>query len=230
MDVIEIHYLFKFENNQSEQFSLQLDANTLEMRNPALTPAPAWTQLDYHQCSHCPLKREAQPQCPLALRLAEVVARFDYIFSHDKLELTVKTAERTLVQTTTAQRALSSLLGLIMATSGCPHTALFKPMARFHLPLASELETEYRVAGMFLLAQYFRRRRGQSAELALDGLHDIYQNLHLLNRAIAKRIRDACQSDSSINAVVLLDMLTKQLPQALNTHLAELEQLFAAYD
>jgi hypothetical protein len=32
-----------------------------------------------------------------------------------------------------------------------------KPMARFHLPLASEEETIYRATTMYLLAQYFLR-------------------------------------------------------------------------
>ena len=54
---------------------------------------------------------------------------------------------------TSAQQAMSSVLGLIMATSGCPWTDRLRPMARFHLPFASEAETLYRSVGMFLLAR-----------------------------------------------------------------------------
>ena len=48
---------------------------------------------------------------------------------------------------------MSSVLGLIMATAGCPWTDRFRPMARFHLPFASEAETVYRSVCMFLLAR-----------------------------------------------------------------------------
>ncbi len=54
---------------------------------------------------------------------------------------------------TTAQQAMSSVLGLIMATAGCPWTDRLRPMARFHLPFASEAETVYRSVCMFLLAR-----------------------------------------------------------------------------
>ena len=36
--------------------------------------------------------------------------------------------------------------GLIMATAGCPWTDRLRPMARFHLPFATEAETVYRDA------------------------------------------------------------------------------------
>ncbi len=54
---------------------------------------------------------------------------------------------------TTAQQAMSSVLGLIMATAGCPWTDRLRPMARFHLPFASDAETLYRSISMFLLSR-----------------------------------------------------------------------------
>ena len=57
-----------------------------------------------------------------------------------------------------------------MATSGCPHMDFFKPMARFHLPLANAEETVYRATSMYLLAQYFLQREGKEADMELEGL------------------------------------------------------------
>lgn len=87
------------------------------------------------------------------------------------------TTERTVSAETSAQQGLGSLLGLIMATSGCPHTVFFKPMARFHLPFSNESETIYRAVSMYLLSQYFTTREGAPIDAGLDGLRDIYDKI-----------------------------------------------------
>jgi len=84
------------------------------------------------------------------LSLVDLVTRCEELVSYDQIDVRVVTDEWTITQ-----RAISALMGLIMATSGCPKTAYLKPMARFHLPLASEDEAVYRVTSMYLLAQYF---------------------------------------------------------------------------
>jgi len=50
--------------------------------------------------------------------------------------------------------ALSSLIGLYMATGGCPVMERLKPMARFHLPFADEEETMFRAMSAYLLDHY----------------------------------------------------------------------------
>lgn len=233
MDDIEIHYRFILDNQNSEDFDIQLDGRTLRMVDESLLLAvediPDWCSLEFHQCSSCPLTVEIHPQCPAAVSIASVIERFDHVFSHDEIELQVIRGARHLSQHTTAQRAISSLLGLLFATSGCPHTDFLKPMARFHLPLASEEETIFRAAGMYLLAQYYRQQDGQESALDLSGLTEIYQNLHLINKMIAERIRSVANSDSSVNAVVLLDMFTNLMPFVIEEHMDEIRHLFDAY-
>lgn len=75
------------------------------------------------------------------------------------------------------QRGLSSLLGLILATRDCTYTRYFRPMARFHLPLASEEETIYRAASMYLLAQYLRANDGKQVDINLTRSAEIYKLL-----------------------------------------------------
>ena len=229
MDPIQISYRFDLGKGRDEIFDILLDPNTLEIINQPSEELPPWTALEFHQCSHCPFTSATHPNCPLAVTLIQVLGRFNTVVSYNKIELTVLTHERQVFQKTTAQKGISSLVGLLFAASGCPHTAYFKPMARYHLPLASEDETYYRATGMYLLAQYFLHREGKQADLELEGLKTIYQNLHLLNTMVAERIRSATLSDSSVNAVVLLDMITNLMPFMLDEQLDKISHLFRSY-
>ena len=157
-----VYYNFRLPDGSEEGFHLRLDPETLELRGNTPEVSPEWTKLDFHQCPNCPLNVEEHPDCPLALRLVNLVQRFDGLLSHEKVEMEVVTEERTITQKTTAQRGISSLMGLVIAASGCPHTALLRPMARFHLPFASNEETVYRATSMYLLAQYFLKKEGAS--------------------------------------------------------------------
>jgi hypothetical protein len=229
MDPIQISYRFNLGNDRDEFFDILLDPNTLEIINQPPEELPPWTALEFHQCSHCPFTSDTHPHCPLAVTLIQVIGRFNNVVSHNEIELTVSTNERQVFQKTTAQKGISSLVGLMFAASGCPHTAYFKPMARYHLPLASEDETYYRATGMYLLAQYLLHKDGKHADLELEGLKKIYKNLHLLNTMVAERIRSATRSDSSVNAVVLLDMITNLMPFMLDEQLDKIRYLFSSY-
>ena len=120
-------------------------------------------------------------------------------------------------------------MGLIMAVSGCPLTAYFRPMARFHVPWASQNETIYRATSMYLLAQYLRKRDGKVAELELDGLAKIYEDIRMVNHSFVERLRAACEQDSTINAIVVLDTQALTLPWAIESSLEELRPGFEAY-
>jgi len=121
------------------------------------------------------------------------------------------------------------MMGLVIATCGCPHTAFFKPMGRFHLPLASNEETLFRATSMYLLAQYFLKMEGRHADLELEGLTKIYQNMQIVNVAIANRLRSTSMSDSSINAIIILDNYAKSLPYAIEKSLENLRHLFLPF-
>ena len=229
MEPIPINYRFNLGKGRNEVFDILLDPNTLEIINQPSKELPSWTDLEFHQCSHCPFTSDTHPHCPLAVTLIQVIGRFNTVVSHNEIELTVLTDERQVSQKTTAQKGISSLVGLLFAASGCPHTAYFKPMARYHLPLASEDETYYRATGMYLLAQFLLHRDGKHADLELEGLKKIYHNLHLLNTMVAERIRSATRSDSSVNAVVILDMITNVMPFLLDEQLDKIRYLFSSY-
>lgn len=228
-DTINISYRFNLGTHGEERFDLQLDAKTIELIPRQEQGTPAWTDLPFHQCPHCPLNQTEYPSCPVAANISRVIWRFDEVVSHDDIDLEVTTDARKVSQHTTAQKGISSLLGLLFATSGCPHTNYMKPMARFHLPLATEADTIFRAAGMYLLAQYFLKRDGQEGDLELSGLSDIYRNLHIVNTSIAERIKSIAVTDSSTNAVIILDTFTNIMPFVIEDNLDEIRHLFAAY-
>jgi hypothetical protein len=149
--------------------------------------------------------------------------------SHELVEAHIITEERIVMAKTTAQRAFSSLMGLRIVTSGCPHTLYFKPMARFHLPFATEDETVYRAVSMYLLAQYFRIQKHAQPDFQLEGLKKIYRNLQTVNQAVAQRLRTASDSDSIVNALVLLDLFAKSLPNAITDRLQDMSDMFQPY-
>jgi len=229
LENISIKYCFKFPNDTQEIFDLKLDARSLELVVNIPENPPQWVNLDFHQCPNCPLDSRTHPKCPLMLHFIDIVDRFDHILSYDQVRLEVVMDERTVSRSITAQKGLSSLVGIVITSSGCPHTKFFKPMLRFHLPFSSGAETIYRAVSMYLMAQFFIIKEGKKDDLGLHGLVDIYNNMHMINIAIAERLRVASKTDALVNAIILLDMFTGTIPVAIEESLEELRYLFTPY-
>ncbi|MEW6218814.1 MAG: hypothetical protein AB1634_04670 [Thermodesulfobacteriota bacterium] len=226
---LDYQYLFLLPEGREVRVAIAIEPHTMILSSLPDPPWPVWTGLAFHQCPNCPLAGDALPACPAALALLPVVRSFGGLASHDPVQVEIITPERRISQGTTAQRAIGSLAGLLLAVSGCPRTAFFRPMARFHLPLASEAETTYRAASMYLMAQYFRRRDGQEPDHDFAGLAALYQEIQAVNAALAKRLRAATETDSSVNAIILLDMYAKAMPYVIRDAMEELRYLFASY-
>jgi hypothetical protein len=116
-----------------------------------------------------------------------------------------------------------------VATSGCPVTAFFKPMARFHLPFANIEETYYRAASMYMLGQHYRWQRNLSADLDMIGLKRFYAGVANVNKGMADRIRANKREDGAVNAIVLLDMFVRGMPTEIESTLKDLAPLFEPY-
>jgi len=221
----EILYRFRPPGGPGIDFPVGPDPSRVEPD----APPPEWTALESHRCPHCPLDPSRHPFCPVAVALAPLVEAAAGLVSYDRVEVEVVLPERRVLAATTAQRAISSLMGLLIARSACPHTAFFKPMARFHLPFATEEETVFRAASVYLLAQYFRRKEGREADLDLSGLRRIYEGIHETNVSMAARLRSASRTDSGVNALILLDLFAKGMPWSIDESLAELRGIFAPF-
>ena len=229
MNTVTIVYRFNVARFQPEHiFEISIDAETGLFVEPPPAAVPDWTRLEFHQCSGCPLASGTSPQCPAAVRLAAVIDRFSDVVSYDQIDVSVQTDDRTIATRTSAQQGLSSLIGLILAASGCPRTAVFRPMGRFHLPFASETETAYRVASMYLLAQHFAARAGRAPDIEMKELALVYRGVHQMNVGLVQRLRAATTEDAVINAIVQLDVYTNLVPGAVEELLNEIKPSFDA--
>ena len=229
MDTLDIRYTFGLPDGQEAVFDLALCGKSFELKKPELESPPAWAALEFQQCSNCPLSPDEHPLCPVAHALIDVVPRFEHLVSYDRLRVEARTAERTVATETDAQAALSSLLGLLMASSGCPHASFFRPMARFHLPFATEDETTYRSVATYLMVQHLLRASGRAGDEGIDGLLEVYEQMHVVNAALAKRLRAASRTDSTLNAVALLDLFAIVVPAAVEDSLADIRALLEPF-
>ena len=223
-----IRYRFVLPNAEDAVFDLALDEATGQLAKPDIETPPPWSELEFRQCPNCPLSADQSPLCPVAHSLIDVVPRFEPLVSYDQLQVIVETEDRTVTARRDVQAALSSMIGLIMASSGCPHTSFFRPMARFHLPLANEKETTHRAVTHWLLAQYLQGK-GVAGPDVFDGLIGVYERLQVVNAALTRRLRAAGRTDSTLNAVVLLDLFAMLVPAAIDDALGELTTLLDAF-
>lgn len=221
-----IRYRFDLPDGTAETVEFNFDAVDFRMiKSPPENP-PFWTELNFSRCANCPLDAQRDTHCPAALHMSSAVESLKALVSFDTVGVTVTQAERTVTTRTSAQQAMSSVLGLIMATSGCPWTDHLRPMARFHLPFASEAETVYRSLCMFLLA---RAIVGTDEPNGFAALEELYKNIHVVNRDMSRRLGAATRTDPARNAMALLDTYTTLLPAALECSLDELKPLFDAW-
>lgn len=229
MEPINYRYRFNFKGGREEVFDIRLDGVRLEPVEKLPQKLPEWTRLDFNKCSNCPLDSLETFYCPLAARLMPLVDKMHDVISIDEIKVEVTLDERIITRDATAQEGISALMGIITATSGCPHTVFFKPMARFHLPFANTDETFYRAASMYMLGQYYRWQAGKSVDMDLTGIHTFYEQVAIVNKGIADRLRAERREDGSVNAIVLLDMFVKSMPMLLDETLAGLKPLFTPY-
>ncbi|WP_036300299.1 DUF6901 family protein [Methylomarinum vadi] len=227
--ILNYSYQFKLSDKAPVKIDLRIDKQTNTLLPPENADLPFWADLEYQQCPNCPLNSEESPHCPVARNLIPLIDICSLIESYAEMDVRITTFDRVISAHTSAQRAVSSVLGLIMATSPCPFTGYLKPMARFHVPLSSEEEAIYRTTSMYLLAQYFRSKRGLSHAYDINGLKTIYHDLQTVNRAMAQRLKAASKEDSAVNAVILLELLTRAVTWSIEDGLEEIAYLFESY-
>ena len=227
---LEFKYKFVFEDGKSSQFDLSLDPDTLLMQRDIPKPYPEWTSLEFEQCPHCPLDTRLESHCPVALNILAPVTTFKESISYEKADVYIASPDRRYMKPTTIQEGLSSLVGLCMASSGCPYMEYLKPMVRFHLPFASSEETLYRVLTMYLFAQQMRSKSGEEPDWDLKKLDKIYDNIRQVNKSFTERLRNIQAQDATLNALINLDCFAISVKFSLNFDmLDEITDFFGAY-
>lgn len=228
MKKIFYNYQFNFPDGHEKQFSIDFDHQSLRSKLPDGDQYPDWSQLEFHQCLNCPLTSEDYLYCPLAVNLVPIIYWCKDLASYDEVDVIITSAERKVSAHTSLQRAISSLLGLLMSSSACPKMKFLRPLARFHLPLATHEETIFRAVSATFLKNYFSGK--ECDDDPLSELKQQYSELQDINRFIAERIRGAIKRDAAVNAIVLLDVLSKSVAFSIDDSLQQIRYLFENSD
>ncbi|MBU0560844.1 MAG: hypothetical protein KKD86_08855 [Bacteroidetes bacterium] len=204
-ETIVIDYKFIFDDKTEKIFSINIDTANYDLIRTFRDVPQDWTKLEKFQCPNCPLNFEEYEFCPVAINLQDILEFFSDVPSYEKVNLAVTTRERTYMKDTSIQQGISSILGIIMVTSGCPVIGKLKPMVRFHLPFASIEETEIKVFSLYLLAQLVNAQLGKEQDWEMKKLNEIYKEIREVNVNIAQKIVDLEKLDATTNAVIVLN-------------------------
>ena len=230
MNKIFYNYQFDFSDGNQKQFLVDFDNQSLQSKLLSEDHYPDWAQLEFHQCKSCPLTSEDYLYCPLTVNLVPIIYWCKDLKSYDEVDVIITSAEREVRAHASLQRAISSLLGLLMSSSACPKMKFLRPLARFHLPLATQEETIFRSVSATLLKNYFYKKENIDDEDPLAELKNQYKELQDLNRFIAERVRSAIKRDAAVNAIILLDVLSKRVSFSIDDSLRQIRYLFENND
>lgn len=225
-DPLLFDYTFNFDDGRILHFPILLDPVDLGLMNIELEIEADWAKLENHQCQNCTLNPETHPYCPIAKNLVNILSEFNDVFSFEQVDVIVKTNERTYSKNCGVQKGLGAMLGIYMVSSGCPIMSKLKPMVRFHLPFANVQETISRSVGSYLLSQYFNYKADKKADWDLDGLKQSYKEIQTVNYAMASRLRSISAKDANINALIILDIFAKEMPETIDASLDQLKYLY----
>lgn len=220
------NYCFDFPDNNKKRFLIRLDPDTFEYKPSSSTP-PDWALLGIARCECCRLDLAENDYCPIAANIADLVFAFKETASHKACMVSCISAARTCSKDTTVQEGLASIMGIIMATSGCPSMSILKPMACYHLPFATVEESMYRSVSAYLLRQYFSHRKGENCDFFMHRIQEYYSEVQQVNGGILKRINMTSEMDADKNAIVTLNALAQILVMEVDEDLDSLKRLFA---
>ena len=230
-EFLEFIYHFIQDNGSKKIFRIILHPRTLELIHEPYGKLPTWVNLEFNQCSNCPLIKEEHEYCPVAANIVQITEFFKDSSSFEEVDIQLDTEEREYSKRTSMQKGVSSMLGIIMVTSGCPVLNKLKPMVRFHLPFASITETIYRVVSMYLIKQYFRKRKGLKPDWELQSLMNDYKEIHTVNQAFFKRLSFMKGKDANVNALIILDNFANYINFTLDSNkLSKIEWMFEDLD
>ncbi len=223
-------YTFRFPEGREHSFDIAISKEHVNLIMPERSEYPAWTELDDCKCPNCPLDSSQVKHCPMAVSIIDVVESFKDVFSYEEVEITIKSNDRGYYKKGALQEGLSSIMGLYMATSGCPNLTKLRPMAANHLPFATLDETIYRVLSMYALAQLFKDRNTHTYDSEFTELKELYKNISIVNAQFCQRLRHLEQKDANLNAVVILNNFAEFVPFSIGEDMLEdLHKLFEAY-
>ncbi len=220
-DTLYFKYRFNLPNEVKE-FAVYLRKSDLSIINgPDEKLEIEWALLENFACPHCPLDKAKHRYCPVAQNLYRVILEFNNFNSYEIVDVEVETITRKFQKRTALQSGISSLIGILMPSSGCPIMGKLKPMLYTHLPFATLDETQTRVFSLYLLSQYIRFKKGQEPDWEMHNLIDIYDQISILNKNVSRQIVSLEQKDAGINGLIILNNFAEYVTFTINEKLVD---------
>lgn len=214
-NILKYVYTFIFKDGREKKFEILIDKDTLNIIPSEQQEIAQWAKREEFQCASEFCNSMFKEYCPIAVNINNIIKFFSDIDSYENVKIYAEVDERTYYKETSVQKGVSSLIGIIMPTSGCPVLAKLKPLTRFHLPFASIEETEFRVISMYLFAQYMIFQRGGKPDWEMVKLKKIYEDILKINRTLSEKVAQLENKDASINAIVALDNFAQFISSSL---------------
>jgi len=230
LDTIFYEYIIYFSDNTNRLYRVEIDKKRRKILQTEAYSEDCvrWTDLDYCQCSNCPLNNELHPKCPIAHNLHSLIEVFKDRISFEEVSVEIVSPQRSYKKETTLQIALQSLFGILMAASDCPNMKFLSSMAIFHLPFASFEETILRAASFYLLKQYFLKTSNRFYDFSMEGLKKQYEEVEMVNQGLLKRIQSIeTEGDASLNAITTLNAFAQMFSLQYELDLASIQYVFA---
>jgi hypothetical protein len=220
--LLSFTYQFNFEEGLPKTFEAYLDRTTLSLVLPSSYNIPAWAKS--FRCSQSPPEDSC---CNIYENISHLIEEFKSLDSFIPCSISVQTPERSYGLKADVQRGLSSLLGLYMATSGCPFLNFLKPMARFHLPFASNEETIFRSTGSYLIGQYLQAKKNNQGDFEVSQLPKMYSRVSKINNEIIGHLRQQYYGhDANANALIILENFAQIFADFLPEELEEFTSFY----
>jgi hypothetical protein len=224
-------YRFTLTDGAVEELTIHLDHETLGIVLGPREALPEWTRLGFHKCPNCPLDEATHARCPAAVGLVDVIDLFRERVSFETVEMSITSPTREYRTRAPLQKGISALMGLIMASSGCPILGKLRPMVETHLPFMTPAEATYRILSMYLLGQFFVARDGREPDWKLERIGEFFADVRQVNQSFAARLREVQIGDANLNALVILSDLSTLTSLAVEADgLERLERIFNAPD
>jgi hypothetical protein len=196
-------YYFEFPD-KGKDFSYAVEEEIVEGKAPLEGTAafPAWTRLECHRCSHCPLAVQYVPYCPPALNMVKLVEKFSDCNSFEPVTLHVVNGVQKHSTTTDLQTALAYLYPVILLRSACPYAPLLRPMEKFIKPFP-DLEDAlfYSLSFELIKKRLFDGGFGTS-NVEDECVSKDFYNIAMAFHGLLNRLRAASHNDANINAII----------------------------
>jgi hypothetical protein len=206
---------------------IQLDERGLKRNPEAAADAPEMPAgVSEYMGEDCRACERHYRHCKAETAIVDVAERFDDLHSTDFITTEVTIEGRTVRLESPAPRALASLMGLLMASSGCPRLIPFRAMALFHQPFATAEENVVRAAGFWLIRCWTQGTTTE--ESPFTALQQVWDSLEDVNRHVGEKLLARTTSDAASNGIAFLDVLAKMGTLGLDSALDMLRPVLTA--